>query len=91
MREQNEICNRFITEAKKALERKTTRRRCVLYQVYHGMPKHKQFLHMSRRLRCAVCMKQVESMMMTEMRKEEHAICERNCCSRSMSGRARWR
>jgi preprotein translocase subunit SecA len=72
VREQNEICNRFIAEAKKALEAgddETTMRK--LYQVYHGMPKHKQFLHMLEELAVRRLHEQVESMMMTDMRKEE--------------------
>ncbi|HHU14095.1 MAG TPA: preprotein translocase subunit SecA, partial [Lentisphaerae bacterium] len=72
VREQNEICNRFIAEAKKALEEEddeTAMRK--LYQVYHGMPKHKQFLHMLEEVAVRRLHEQVESMMMTEMRKEE--------------------
>ncbi|HRR34841.1 MAG TPA: preprotein translocase subunit SecA, partial [Kiritimatiellia bacterium] len=72
VREQNEICNRFIAEAKKALETgddDTAMRK--LYQVYHGMPKHKQFLHMLEDLPVRRLHEQVESMMMTDMRKEE--------------------
>ena len=72
VREQNEICNRFIAEAKKALEAgddETAMRK--LYQVYHGMPKHKQFLHMLEEIAVRRLHEQVESMMMTDMRKEE--------------------
>ncbi len=61
-----------IAEAKKALEEEddeTAMRK--LYQVYHGMPKHKQFLHMLEEVAVRRLHEQVESMMMTEMRKEE--------------------
>ena len=42
-----------------------------LYQVYHGMPKHKQFLHLIEEPAIRKLHEQVESMMLTEMHKEE--------------------
>ena len=71
VREQNEICNRFISEARKAIEeddQETAMHK--LYQVYHGMPKHKQFLHMIEDVAVRKLHEQVENMMLTEMRKE---------------------
>ena len=71
-RAQNEICNRSVSEAKEAFAKgdtETTMRK--LYQVYHGMPKHKQFLHMIEDVAIRKLHEQVENMMLTEMRKQE--------------------
>lgn len=71
-RAQMEICNNFVVEIKKAIEDKDedlAMRR--LYQVYHGMPKHKQLLHMLEDVSIRKLHEQVENMMLTEMRKEE--------------------
>ncbi len=71
VREQNEICNRFISEARKMIDEKDTETAMhKLYQVYHGMPKHKQFLHMIEDVSVRKLHEQVENMMLTEMRKE---------------------
>ncbi len=71
VRDQNEICNRYITEAKKAIEENDTETVMhKLYQVYHGMPKHKQFLHLIEEVAVRKLHEQVENMMLTEMRKE---------------------
>ncbi len=71
VREQNEICNRFISEAKKAIEENDEETAMYkMYQVYHGMPKHKQFLHMIEEASVRKLHEQVENMMLTEMRKE---------------------
>jgi preprotein translocase subunit SecA len=69
---QREICNRLVQEAREAVaagDNDTAMRR--LYQVYHGMPRHKQFLHMIEEPAVRKLHEQVESMMLTEMRKEE--------------------
>lgn len=72
VREQQERCNRFIVEAKEALEQKDDETAMFrLYQVYHGMPKHKQFMHMLEDVAVRKLHEQVESMMLTEMRKEQ--------------------
>jgi preprotein translocase subunit SecA len=71
VRSQNEICNRFISEAKKAIEENDEETAMYkMYQVYHGMPKHKQFLHMIEEASVRKLHEQVENMMLTEMRKE---------------------
>jgi len=70
-RDQNEICNRYIAEAKKAIdENDTDTASQKLYQVYHGMPKHKQFLHLLEEPAVRKLHEQVEVMMLSEMRKE---------------------
>ena len=71
VRDQNEICNRHIAEAKKAVDENDTETAMhKLYQVYHGMPKHKQFLHLLEEPAVRKLHEQVENMMLTEMRKE---------------------
>ncbi|MFA7173490.1 MAG: preprotein translocase subunit SecA [Kiritimatiellia bacterium] len=73
VREQQEICNRYIGEAKKMLESGGDTEEIMhkLYQVYHGMPKHKQFLHLIEDPAVRKLHEQVENMMLTEMRKEQ--------------------
>jgi preprotein translocase subunit SecA len=72
VRQQRTLCNRLMQEARERLDKgETEDAQFKLYQVYHGMPKHKQLLHLleepaSRRLH-----EQVESMMLTDMRKEQ--------------------
>jgi len=71
VRRQSEICNGLIEEAKKAIDEKDDETAMhKMYQVYHGMPKHKQFLHLLEEPSIRKLHEQVESMMMTEMRKE---------------------
>ena len=85
VREQSEICNRFIGEIKQALEaaekaraandktRETSELETAMhrmYQVYHGMPKHTQFLHLIEEPAVRKLHEQVENMMLTEMRKD---------------------
>jgi len=71
VREQQEICNRYIAEAKNLLESGDTEATMFkLYQVYHGMPKHKQFLHLIEDPAVRKLHEQVENMMLTEMRKD---------------------
>jgi len=72
VRDQMEICNRLIAEAKAAIDAsdpETAMRK--LYQVYHGMPKHKQFLHLIEDPAVRKLHEQVESSMLSEMHKEE--------------------
>jgi preprotein translocase subunit SecA len=69
---QQELCNRLIGEAKQALDAKDQETAMWrLFQVYHGTPKHKQFLHLLEETAVRKLHEQVESMMLTEMRKEQ--------------------
>jgi preprotein translocase subunit SecA len=71
VRDQQEICNRYIAEAKDLLKQEDTEEAMYkLYQVYHGMPKHKQFLHLIEDPAVRKLHEQVENMMLTEMRKD---------------------
>ena len=72
VREQTEICNRVIAEAKSAIDAndpETAMRK--LYQIYHGMPKHKQFLHLVEDPSARKLHEQIENMMLSDMHKEE--------------------
>ena len=72
VRLQQEMCNRFVSEAKELIAKKDdTSAMWKLYQVYHGMPKHKQFQHLLEDPAIRRLHEQVESMMLTEMRKQE--------------------
>jgi preprotein translocase subunit SecA len=71
VRDQSEICNRLIAEIRTALEGQHEEAAMhKLYQVYHGMPKHTQFLHLIEEPSVRKLHEQVENMMLTEMRKE---------------------
>ena len=72
VRRQRDLCNNYIKEAREAMERDDTETaQNRLYQVSHGMPKHKQFMHMLEEPAIRKLSEQVESMMLTDMRKEE--------------------
>ena len=72
VRLQQELCNRLVAEAKSLIEAKDdSGAMWKLYQVYHGMPKHKQFQHLLEDTAIRRLHEQVESMMLTEMRKQE--------------------
>ncbi len=71
-REQTKICTQLLAEAKKAFDAgdsELAMRR--LYQVYHGTPKNKQFQHLLENPAIRRLHEQVESMMLTDMRKRE--------------------
>ncbi len=71
VRRQQEICNDIINDIKKAIEENDTETAMhKMYQVYHGMPKHTQFLHLLEEPATRKLHEQVENMMLTEMRKE---------------------
>ena len=71
-REQTKICTQLLSEAKALLakgDNDGVMRR--LYQVYHGTPKNKQFLHLIEEPAVRRLHEQVEAMMITDMRKRE--------------------
>ncbi len=77
VRRQRELCNEMVAEAKALLEKpdrtkedeETAGRR--LYQVSQGMPKHKQLLHLLEDPSVRRIFEKVDSMMLTDMYKEE--------------------
>lgn len=71
VRDQMEICNRLISDIRKYLDEGDDESAMFkLYQVYHGMPKHTQFLHLIEDVAVRKLHEQVENMMLTDMRKE---------------------
>ncbi len=71
VRRQRDLCNGFVNEIRDALNSGNTEAaQAGLYKLYHGMPKHKQFLHLIEDPAIRKLHEQVESMMLTEMRKE---------------------
>ena len=72
VRRQRELCNAIASEIRAALDAKDDNAAMDgLYKLYHGMPKHKQFLHLVEDPAVRKLHEQVESMMLTEMHKEE--------------------
>jgi preprotein translocase subunit SecA len=72
VRRQQELCNRLIQEARKAIEDKDEELAMQrLYQVNHGMPKHKQLMHLLEEPAIRRLLEKVEGMMLTDMHKEE--------------------
>ena len=71
VRVQTQMCNDFIAQARKALDsgsRETVKEK--LYQVYHSMPKHKQFMHLLENAEVRKLHEDVEMQMLSEMHKE---------------------
>ena len=71
VRVQMAMCNDLIAQAKKAIDSgdvETFKDR--IYQVYHSMPKHKQFRHMLENPELRKHHEDVEMQMLSEMRKE---------------------
>ena len=72
VRRQRELCNAIASEIRAALDANDDSAAMDgLYKLYHGMPKHKQFLHLVEDPAVRKLHEQVESMMLTEMHKEE--------------------
>jgi len=72
VRRQSELCNRLIAEARKAIEDgKPEEAMPRLYQVHHGMPKHKQMMHLMEEPSHRKLLEKVDNMMLTDMHKEE--------------------
>ncbi|MBQ6923619.1 MAG: preprotein translocase subunit SecA [Kiritimatiellae bacterium] len=72
VRKQRDLCNdiaRDVKEAYDAGDRDAAME--GLYKLYHGMPKHKQFLHLIEDPAVRKLHEDVESMMLTEMRKDQ--------------------
>jgi len=72
VRKQRALCGRLIQEARDALDGEDTgAAQLKLYQVYHGMPKHKQLMHLLEDPSIRKLHEQIENAMLTDMRKEE--------------------
>ena len=72
VRHQAEMCNRLIVEARQAIEAKDDETAMhKLYQVHHGMPKHKQMMHLLEEPAIRRLLEKVEGQMLTDMYKEQ--------------------
>jgi preprotein translocase subunit SecA len=72
VRRQSELCNRYVQEARQALEAgRTEEAQRRFYQVHQGMPKHKQLLHLLEDPAHRKLLEQIESAMLTDMHKDE--------------------
>jgi preprotein translocase subunit SecA len=72
VRMQHKLCNRMVDDAKKLLENGDTEgAKLLMYQIGHGMPKNKQFMHMMEEPSVRKLREQVENTMLTDARKEE--------------------
>jgi preprotein translocase subunit SecA len=72
IRKQRDLCNKLITDAKAAVEKKdddTAMR--LLYQARQGMPKNKQLMHMIEEPSVRRLVEKIESQMLTDMNKIE--------------------
>lgn len=71
VRVQSSMCNELIQEAKKAIDSGDIQKaKDRLFQVYHSMPKHKQFMHMLEDASIRKLHEDVEMQMLSEMFKE---------------------
>jgi preprotein translocase subunit SecA len=72
VRKQRALCGRMISDAKNCLaEERTEDAQLLMYQVHHGMPKHKQLMHMLEEPDVRRLHEKIENAMLTDMRKEE--------------------
>jgi preprotein translocase subunit SecA len=72
VRRQSELCNRLLVEARQTIEeKKDDLAMQKLYQVHHGMPKHKQLMHLLEEPSVRRLLEKVEGMMLTDMYKEQ--------------------
>lgn len=75
VKKQRTLCGDFIQEAKKLIEKGGSENieeaKLKIYQVFHGMPKHKQLMHMLEDPAIRKMQEQIEGAMLTDMRKEQ--------------------
>ena len=72
VRKQRNLCTRLVQEAKDLLAKGDSEEAQLrLYQVNHGMPRHKQLMHLVEDPETRKLHERIEGMMLTDMRKEE--------------------
>lgn len=72
VKKQRMLCNRLVQEAKDLLAREENEEAQLrLYQVNHGMPRHKQLMHLLEDPEVRRMHERIEGAMLTDMRKEE--------------------
>ncbi len=72
VKKQRTLCSNMIQKAEDKLKNgETEEAQVLLYQVFHGMPKHKKLMHILEDPANRKLHEQVENAMLTDMRKEE--------------------
>ncbi len=72
VRRQRDLCTRLVAEAKELVEKGDDEGAMLkLYQIAHGMPKNKQYLHMLEDPSIRRLAEKVELQMLTDLRKEQ--------------------
>ena len=72
VRRQRDLCNQLMQDAKGDIDAgQFERAQLKLYQVHHGMPKHKQLMHLLEEPSNRKLLEQIDNAMLTDMRKEE--------------------
>ncbi|MBI2440773.1 MAG: preprotein translocase subunit SecA [Lentisphaerae bacterium] len=72
VRKQRDLCNTLIQEARDSLDKGDLEKaKARLYQVRHGMPKHKQLLHLLEETSNRKLLEQAENMFLIDMNKEQ--------------------
>ncbi len=72
VKDQRTLCGQFIQEAQDYVDKGESESAQIrLYQVFHGMPKHKKLLHMLEDPEVRKLHEQIENVMLTQTRKEE--------------------
>ena len=72
VRLQHAMVNNMVRDAKQLLDNGDTEAaKLLMYQIGHGMPKHKQFMHILEEPAVRKLREQVENTMLTDVRKEE--------------------
>jgi len=72
VRLQHQQVNKMVQDAKKLLDNGDDEAaKLLMYQIGHGMPKHKQFMHILEEPSVRKLREQIENSMLTDVRKEE--------------------
>jgi len=72
VKKQRALCNRIVREIRERLEAdEPDRAQLLMYQVHHGMPKHRQWMHLLEDPAIRRLHEQIENAMLTDMRKEQ--------------------
>ncbi|MBT3191629.1 MAG: preprotein translocase subunit SecA [Verrucomicrobia bacterium] len=72
VRLQRELCNKMVSDAQALLKKDDAEgAQLLMYQIGHGMPKHKQFMHMLEEPSIRKLREQIENAMLTDVRKED--------------------
>ncbi len=71
-RRQRDLCNNLVQEAKELIDQGEDEAASFkLYQIHHGMPKNKQFLHLVEDPKVRRLLERVDSQMLTDIHKEQ--------------------